>query len=277
MALPDDKFLGKEEISSVFYHNIFDYPLNTKEIIKWKVGKKGLPLFKNTKEILTKDGLYFLKGRENLLYNRSLRERSSVRKFEIAKKNALLLARLSVVKGVFITGALSMNNAEEDSDIDLMILTKRNRLWITRLVVYLLLKVVNSAVRKPNDKEQKDKLCLNIWLDEGVLTWDKNERNIYSAHEIAQAIPIVDKGNIYQSFLQKNKWILDYWPNSVRIVRINEKQKREINKTSLLEKVCFWIQYSYMKRKITKEKVGLHRAIFHPRSWKENIIQKLST
>lgn len=283
MGLQDNEFLGKSEVASILYHNIFDYPLNAKEIIKWGVGKKGLTLFKKTKEILSKNGLYFLKGRENLLYKKTLRERASHRKIEIAGKNASLLAKFPTVKGVFITGALAMNNAKEESDIDLMILTKKNSLWLTRLITYLVLRVMNSAVRKPNDEEQKDKLCLNIWLDESALSWDKKDRNIYSAHEIAQVVPIVDKENIYQRFLHKNRWILDYWPNAARV----QSTKYKVRSGNLLstkycvlctffEMLAFKLQYLYMKPKITREVVTLHKAIFHPKNWGKEINELLS-
>lgn len=277
MGLQDNEFLGKSEVASILYHDIFDYPLNAKEIIKWRVGKKGLTLFKKTREILNKNGLYFLKGRENLLYKKTLRERASNRKIEIAKKNTSLLAKFPTVKGVFITGALAMNNAKEESDIDLMILTKRNWLWTTRLITYLVLRIMNYGVRKPGDINQKDKLCLNIWLDESALSWDKKDRNIYSAHEIAQVVPIVDKENIYQRFLQKNRWILDYWPNSVRIEATKDKIKGNVKKNNLLEKISFWIQHKYMAKRITREKIGLHKAIFHPTSWGKVVLEKLSS
>ncbi len=277
MELLDNKFLGTSETASILYHDIFDYPLNAREIIRWRVGKRGLYLFKKTKEVLNKDGLYCLKGKGGLLYKRALRERISNRKTEIAKKNASLLAKFPTIKGVFITGALAMNNAKEESDIDLMVLTKKNRLWLTRLLLYFVLRIVNYEVRKPNDKNQRDKLCLNIWLDESALSWSKKDRNIYSAHEIAQVNPIVDKENIYQRFLQKNRWILDYWPNSVRIEDTKYKIKGNVNTNNLLERIPFWIQYKYMAKRITKEKIGLHKAIFHPTNWGKVVLKRLSS
>ncbi|PIP57975.1 hypothetical protein COX03_00190 [Candidatus Woesebacteria bacterium CG22_combo_CG10-13_8_21_14_all_39_10] len=285
MGLQDNEFLGTSETASILYHDIFDYPLKVKEIIRWRVGKKGLSLFKKTKEVLNKDGLYCLKDKESLLYKRTLRERISNRKTEIAKKNASLLAKLPTVKGVFITGALAMNNAKEESDIDLMIITKRNRLWLTRLTSYLVLRMMNYAVRKPNDKDQKDKLCLNIWLDESALSWGKKDRNIYSAHEIAQVVPIVDKENVHQRFLQKNRWILDYWPSAVRLSSmqyvVRSMQKSILHSTfyvllSWFNKLAFKLQYLYMKPKITREVVTLHKAIFHPRNWGKEINELLS-
>lgn len=283
--MQDNEFLGTSETASILYHDIFDYPLNVKEIIRWRVGKKGLSLFKKTKEVLNKDGLYCLKDKESFLYKRTLRERISNRKTEIAKKNASLLAKLPTVKGVFITGALAMNNAKEESDIDLMIITKRNRLWLTRLTSYLVLRMMNYAVRKPNDKDQKDKLCLNIWLDESALSWGKKDRNIYSAHEIAQVVPIVDKENVHQRFLQKNRWILDYWPSAVRLSSmqyvVRSMQKSILHSTfyvllSWFNKLAFKLQYLYMKPKITREVVTLHKAIFHPRNWGKEINELLS-
>lgn len=283
--MQDNEFLGTSETASILYHDIFDYPLKVKEIIRWRVGKKGLSLFKKTKEVLNKDGLYCLKDKESFLYKRTLRERISNRKTEIAKKNASLLAKLPTVKGVFITGALAMNNAKEESDIDLMIITKRNRLWLTRLTSYLVLRMMNYAVRKPNDKDQKDKLCLNIWLDESALSWGKKDRNIYSAHEIAQVVPIVDKENVHQRFLQKNRWILDYWPSAVRLSSmqyvVRSMQKSILHSTfyvllSWFNKLAFKLQYLYMKPKITREVVTLHKAIFHPRNWGKEINELLS-
>lgn len=285
MGSSNNEFLGKGETASVFYHNIFDYPLDLKEIIKWRVGKKGLYLFKKTKEVASTGGVYFLKGRRPLHYKKTLRKRISERKIRIAEKYASILSKLPNVLGVFVTGALSMNNAKEESDIDLMIITKKGRLWLTRGVVYALLKTLNSPLRKPNDKDQKDKLCLNIWLDESTLSWSAKDRNIYSAHEIAQVTPLVGKENIYQRFLQKNKWILDYWPSAVKLppdTRIQGYKDTRNKKTrnilvSSIEYLCFRLQYLYMKSKITREVITLHKAIFHPRNWGVVVVQKLST
>ena len=279
MGLSDNEFLGKSETLSILYHDIFDYPLNVKEIIKWRVGKGAgiTPLRQGFAGLASKNGLYFLKGKENLLYKRSLRERISNRKIEIAKKNASLLAKIPTIKGVFVTGALAMKNAEEESDIDLMIITKTNLLWLTRLVILVILVILHIPFRRAGRKDERDKLCINIWLDESALSWDKKDRNIYSAHEIAQVNPIVDKENIYQRFLDKNRWILDYWPNSVRIKDTKDKIKGNVNTNNLLERISFWIQYKYMAKRITREKIGLHKAIFHPTNWGKVVLKRLSS
>ncbi len=262
-------------ITSIYYHDIFDYPLTREELIRWKTGKKHAQLNKR-KRIISKMGFYFLEGRKNIVCKKILRQRISKRKNKIAYKKALILAKIPTVLGIFITGNLAMNNAKEGSDIDLMIITKSGSLWFTRLISYVILALTNSETRKYGDKNQKDKLCLNIWLDETALLWNKKDRNIYTAHEIAQTKPIIDKSNIYQRFLQNNSWILDYWPNSVNIEKKLYKTKIK-RKIYLLEKICYRLQYLYMKKKITREKISLHYAIFHPNNLSKNVFKKLSS
>ena len=287
MGLSDNEFLGTSETASILYHDIFDYPLNAKEIIKWRVGNKVKSISSIT-GITGKNGYFFVKGHEGLIYKRVLRKRISNRKIEIAKKNTSLLAKFPTIKGVFITGALAMNNAKEKSDIDLMIIAKTNSLWLTRLVILVILVILCVPFRRAGRKDEKDKLCINIWLDESALSWDKKDRNIYSAHEIAQVNPIVDKENIYQRFLDKNRWILDYWPSAVKLPQDtgilgykDTRKKFSVSQylnilVSFLDMLAFKLQYLYMRPKITREVVTLHKAIFHPRNWGKEINELLS-
>ncbi len=258
MELKSDKF------SSVRYHAIFDYKLTKQELIKWQ--------YKNFKEVTN--------GIKN--NSRLQREKYSRDKLIIAKRAAKLLSKIKTVKFVGITGALAMNNAGKDSDIDLIIITSHNRLWITRLLVYFVLSTKYFVLRKPRSNNEKDALCLNLWLDEQDLVWNKVDRNLYTAHEIAQVVSLVNKDKTYQKFLYLNKWILDFWPNSVRIGRYEDKVMSPDSSflsyfLFILETFAFKIQYWYMKSKITREVVTPTRAIFHPNDWGSVVIKKLSS
>ena len=198
------------------------------------------------------------------------------------------MGKIPTVKMMAVTGALAMKNATAESDIDLMIITKANTLWLTRFFVYLLLRIKNYDIRKPKQKTQKNKLCLNIWIDETALEWEKKDRNIYTAHEIAQIMPLVNKDRTYKRFLQANKWILDYWPKAISdttILRYNDIAKKKVRKhiisqypniiVSIIEKLAFKMQYLYMKPKITREVVTPHKALFHPRNWGKIVLDRL--
>lgn len=281
MALPGKStVLPKHRLNSgqkaaIVYHNVFKYPLSDSDLERWTVGVRGLKEIKMGKSVLIKTGN---------LKSRSIKERIFKKKTLIANRAASLIAKIPTVKLVAVTGALAMKNAEKDSDIDLMIVTKQNNLWLTRLITYFFLTLAGYQLRRPRESIQKDKLCLNIWLDESALSWDPKDRNIYTAHEIAQIIPLVNKDDIYQAFLNKNKWILDYWPRAVKIDEVNY-QKKGIGKNyvintasgNLLEKVAFKFQYFYMRKKITREIISPHKAIFHPNDWGKVVLKKLSS
>ena len=274
-------FLKEEEFVSLLYHDIFDYPLTSQELIKWRVGEKAPSLDKErTPNIVLRGGYYFLRGREGLILKRTLREKTSKGKFLIAQKAASIIGLIPSVKMVAVTGALCMENCQEEADVDLMIITRKGALWTSRILVYLLLKFLRIPTREPKDKNQKNKLCLNMWLDEADLIWRK--RNIFTAHEIAQIVLLVNKDKTYERFIGKNSWIADYWPNSVKI----RNPKSEIRKDSfVLRASCFVLklfepfarklQFVYMKKRITSETLTPTRALFHPVDWGKYVSLKL--
>lgn len=276
--------LTSNEKASVIYHNLFDYPLSFADLVRWE-SVKQLPNTNFQFSITNKRGYYFLEGREGLIYKRVSRKRISAKKMKIAKKVTKILSFIPGIKMVGITGSLAMQNSSEDSDIDLMIVAKDGNLWTTRLIVYFLINIFGIQKRSPNDKIQKDKICLNIWLDEGDLSWKQKDRNIYTAHEIAQIIPLVNKDKIFEKFLFQNKWILDYWPNSVKIknsqlikdLKSKSSSAIKIKNFNLIEKLAFQLQYWYMKPKITRETITPTRALFHPQDWSKVVLGRLSS
>ncbi len=264
--------LTPEEMFSVYYHNFFDYPLNFSEIVRWKAGE----ISNSYLEIDYNNGFYFIKGREGLIYKRALRERISQKKYLIAQKASKLISGIPAVKMIGVTGSLAMGNATKESDIDLMIITKKGKLWTTRIAVYILLKISGFSVRRPGETNQKNKLCLNIWLDESDMAWPIKARNVYTAHEILQTIPIVNKGKSYERFLFRNKWALRYWPNAQKI-KVTKKSSKytKLRNLNLINKLAYNLQYLYLKPKLTREEVGITKAIFHPRDLSKETLKKI--
>ncbi|OGM55920.1 hypothetical protein A3E15_00150 [Candidatus Woesebacteria bacterium RIFCSPHIGHO2_12_FULL_42_9] len=266
---------------TLYYHDIFEYPLTKKEISLWQPGKKLGEKFAKRVEIEKKGEYSFLKGEGRLVTARLEREKISKRKLEIAKKGARIISLIPFVKMVAITGALAMGNARSGSDVDLFIICERGSLWITRLITILLLDTL-GVPRNAGGRVERDKLCLNMWLDERDLIWDKRDRNFYTAHEIAQIIPLANKNEAYENFLYLNRWTRDYWPKAARQVGKNKRSKKSpiFYFLNLLifpfEYLAFWFQYFYMKSKMTREVVTPTRAVFHPKDWGKEVAYKLS-
>ena len=266
--------LSESDKLSVNYHNLFDFPLTFAELIRWQPSENIL-LNKGKDTVIYQSGYYFLEGKTGLVYKRSLRERISVKKMEIAKRTANILGLIPGVKMVAVTGSLAMGNSSDESDIDLFVITKKGTLWRTRAFVHLVILLSGIKKRNPKDKVQKDKLCLNMWMDESDLLWKKRDRNIYTAHEIAQILPLVNKGGAYEKFLAKNAWILEFWPNAVKMANHKLKIADRPRKTNIVEELAFKVQYLYMKNKISREVVTPTRAIFHPQDWGKIVISRL--
>jgi predicted nucleotidyltransferase len=267
------KSLGSSDRFSIFYHNLFTYPLTFSELARWT--SKNPP--DTPVKVGFRDGFYFIDGSARYIYERAIRHRFSQKKIKIAKKAAKVLSYIPAVKMIGLSGSVAMDNAEKGSDIDLIIVTKRGSLWTTRLVVYGVLNFLRYRLRIPRNLKQKDKLCLNIWLDESDLTWSKKERNFYTAHEILQVIPLVSKDKTFERFLSVNKWAFDYWPNAVSSRKINiiNTSYSKLRNPNLIELIAYKIQYLYMKKKITREIVKPTRAIFHPNNLSKSILSKI--
>jgi hypothetical protein len=115
-----------------------------------------------------------------------------------------------------------------------------------------------------------------MWFDESDLVW-KSNRNIYTSHEIAQIIPLVNKDKTFEKFLAKNNWVLKFWPNAVKIPNTaSEKTETTNTVISILNDIFFQIQYIYMKPKITREVVKRSRAIFHPHDWSSVVLDRIN-
>ncbi len=260
--------------TSILYHDIFDFPLTKRELLRWNTPYKT----KTKKKVVEKDGYFFVEGREDLVEKRKLRQKNSLKKLIYAKKVVKLLSQIPTIQMIGITGSLAMMNADVSSDVDFMIVTKRGTLWTTRLTALLLLKLKGIKTRRFGNKNQKDKICLNLWLDESSLRW--NKRNIFTAHEIAQVLPILEKDWTYEEFIRKNRWIKKYWPNGAMFVgKKRRKSSSNFNISTLLirlvEPVFFFLQKVYMARKITNEEVKKNRAAFHPVNLSKIVKNKL--
>lgn len=275
-----NQIFGNGEFSSIVYHDMFDYPLTFKDMIRWKTGEGIKPLLKEA-SVVQSSGYYYLEGQKPLVLKRTMRTRLSEKKIAIANKATRLLSKIPTVKMVGLTGALAMRNTNDDSDIDLMVITREGTLWITRMLSYVLLKVFGMKMRKPGSQDQKDKMCLNIWIDETDLFWEKGSQNIFTAHEIAQIEPLFDRGGVYKNVMEKNSWLKRYWPNAVQKRYYTKKftdnvySKVFVLPFLLFEPLARSIQMAYMKNKVTRETVTPTKALFHPVDWSSIVMDRL--
>jgi len=214
--------LKKAVLSTLTYADVFDYPLSASEVWKFLIGhpeikaddvQKALSRINADLKLIDADGkFFFLLGRQKIVNLRKKRERWSKKKFAIAQRVAKWFRLIPFIKMVAVTGALTLLNSDKDDDIDILIVSDRNRLWLTRLWATILVDLIAKR-RHPSDTDIRDKICLNMFLDEDHLVVPKKEQDLFSAHEICQMRPLWDRDGIYKKFLEENQWVKQFLPN----------------------------------------------------------------
>ncbi len=167
-----------------------------------------------------------------------------------------LISFFPQIRLIGLSGSISMMNAGEDDDIDLFIITAKNRLFTGRLITLVLAQIFGlrrnrearsqnflaqvgtlpvgngvSQVAKnfnssllPNNETMKqwnnhsrNKVCLNLFFDENNLKVPHFKQTLFVGHEVLQMKPIIIKEDIYKRFLEANEWVFRLFPNARQV------------------------------------------------------------
>ena len=167
-----------------------------------------------------------------------------------------------------ITGSVAAGYPKKNSDVDLIVITKINKLWWTRLRLRFFVMINKIPHRKFGKKEMADEFCFNLWLDEKSLKLVKEKRNLKNAVDLILTKPLINREKTYEKFIFTNNWAKKYIATGYSLkpsVSLRKKSllKKESTLDRLINWLMFWLQFLYMKKKIKNEKVGLHEAFFH--------------
>lgn len=251
----------KAILKTLSYSGVFKYPLSYYQLCNylispnWFSGKqirKEVKKLINEKLVSEKDNKYFLSSIEAIDANERVRET------ELSlKRNGKVfetLQKIPWIKMVSITGSAANYNNEKNSDIDLLFITAKNRVWLTRGFVFLILKLMNKLPKNLAVRE----ICPNIFMDESHLSWTKKKRNLYVAQNIVSMQPLINKEKTYFKFIDSNRWVNGYYTN-FKITTVNKfsyHQQSESILINMIEKIAMKMQIFYMKNKMTNEVVG---------------------
>lgn len=269
----------KAIVRTLLYSDIFDYPLTKDEIWKFlisgkRISKKSFDkIMRKHPSFSFKKGFYYIPGREKIISKRTQRREESKRKLHLAHTIVSYLSFIPTILFIGISGALALENAKKDDDIDLFIITQKNSLWITRFLVLALLQFLGKR-RKRGEVDTADKVCCNMFINEENLMFPKDRRDVFTAHEIVQLKPLFDKGNTYIRFMKENKWVEKYMPNAIEIKKLKNKSPNYVI-TQLLHLFEFFakrFQLWYMKNHRTKETILDTFLAFHPYDYRSVIL-----
>jgi hypothetical protein len=292
--------LTRSILQTLAYADVFSFPLASREVWFYLISKDKTSqtqvqeslrnlLSKPNSPIRQQGGFFYLVDMGHLIEKRRKQEKTAVQKNLVVQKALLALKMIPSVALVGLTGKTALGIADPDEDVDLLIVARKGTLWWTRLLATVALDLLGMR-RKPGPGPIKDRICLNMFLDESALDLPKRERDLYAAHEVIQMQPVLDRGSVYQRFLKANRWVEEYLVNGYES-RIRKEEKRARNQEggseSLLKSSLFLVlnsffrvieplarsaQLCYMHSRVTNEVLTKEMIRFHPQDAREWVI-----
>lgn len=262
-------FLGMVK-KTYAYGKIFQYQRSLPELYFWKIGSKFISYKNFLKKLGSKKSLYLPKKINNPY---------SVQKVTFAKKKLCQIAKVPFIRLLGVTGSVSANNAKKNDDIDIFIITAPHTLWITRPLVLLYLEIKGIRRRRKTPiNDQKDLICPNLWLDSANLKINKQDQNLYTAHEVLQVKPLFDKSQTYQRFLKTNRWVKRFLGNAYTLSKIKISTKPNYSIVwfllSPINFMFYLLQRMLMFLPTKGEKISYTQAFFHDQNFAKKILTK---
>lgn len=151
-------------------------------------------------QIFKLDSYYSVRNDRSLAEKRKKGEENTRKSIPRARRMARLISQFPFVRAVALSGSISKGYMDSFKDVDYFIITKPNRLWLSRtmLVFYKKVFLLNSFRF----------FCLNYFIDENNL--EIQEQNIFTATELNTLIPIYGF-ELTRELLQSNTWVKDYY------------------------------------------------------------------
>lgn len=222
-------YLRSPILATIVYYDTFEYPLTLLEVYKFLINpariykltgglndidlgdiSEELDRLVSSKILSTKNGFYFLNGKDEFYLQRIEKHKTAERKWKKFLKLVKYLSLAPYLRGVFASGSMAIDNTTEESDFDVLVIAKSRRLYTCRLFLWLISSMLGSR-RKRNEKIAPNKLCFNHYLTEDNLALV--HRSIFNAQTYVNLKPVMIEPEMIDRFFVSNLWLNEYIHN----------------------------------------------------------------
>lgn len=264
-----DNYLKKNILSTICYYDVMDYPLTVFEIWKHLLSAENTAVEEriSLKDVImelkdnnlgrfieSENGMYFLKGRNQLVNQRIARSKISALKIRRMKGAIYFLKMAPFVRMILVTGRLAMKNARPKSDWDVLVVLRENRIWIGRTCITVLAHILG---KRRHHNKIRNRICFNYFITTNSL--EIRNKDFYSASEYFFCFPLFDAKNYFQRFQIRNSWIRKYKPNYYLSLKKNLVSSADTKPTKffriLLENLFDWDFLEKYLEKVEIEKI----------------------
>ena len=206
--------------STLAYYDVLDMPLTAKEIQRYLIKQLDNDILTFSRmleccqelareqKISERDGRYYLFDREYLVPLKVEHERLARKKWKRTYRIMRWLAAVPFIRIIFASGSLSMNNTDEQSDLDVIIVARHGRIWLTRLFTLAILAVLRAR-RRQSDTVAPNKICPNHFITDASLAIPFH--SLYTAQLYANLTPMfVADLRLLDEFEKTNQWVMEF-------------------------------------------------------------------
>lgn len=219
-------------LATLVYYDIFDFPLTMLEVYKYLINperlnslrsdlgaslrsdlgviREGLDGLIANGQIGSKNGFYFLPGRDALYELRIEREKIAAQKWKKFLRIAKWFQAVPYLRAIFASGSLALSNTDKDSDFDVLAIAKSGRLYSCRIFLSLAASLF-GARRTRYEKSAPDKFCFNHYITDSNL--NIKYESLYNAQTYANLKPVLASHGIFSRFYTENIWLNKYLYN----------------------------------------------------------------
>lgn len=224
---PQPSDLERSILHTVCWFAVHGYPVTAFEAWKWlwfPVRTYHLEEVVSTlagsawlvERLQTDGAFYALRGQESvaeLVARREERFTDAVRKYAKLRRAARYLALLPTVEAVSAGNTLAWWHTREDSDIDLLILTRPGFTWLTRAFAVLPFALLG---RRPG-AAVRDPFCFSFFASSDQLSLRHLQLfggDPYLAFWTRSLVPVLDRGGAQARFQAANGWCAEMLPHA---------------------------------------------------------------
>ena len=158
----------------------------------------------------SKNGFYFLPGRDALYELRIEREKIAAQKWKKFLRIAKWFQAVPYLRAVLASGSLAINNTGHESDFDVLSVAKSGRLYTCRIFLCLAASLFRAR-RTRYERSAPDEFCFNHYITDGNL--NIKHESLYNAQTYANLKPILVDNGIFSRFYVENIWLNKYLYN----------------------------------------------------------------
>lgn len=194
---------------------------------------------------------------------------------------ARVLSQVPWVWGVALTGSSAMKNAPKFADVDVLIVTAPQRLWLTRAVIL--------GLSWWHRQRGKNGWCFNLWLEPTELALAPEKQGVYEAYELWQCTWLFDRASWHQAWLAQNSWFQGFLPaaaaeGKAKLVKLTESNPSKsttlaqaLNLLELggswLNYTLYWLETRYRLWRYGEQVPPITQAFFHTPGVRSRIYQ----